>query len=41
METNSNCDTCLFEDEAIRMDIENSIPLDVISHYMSATGSWK
>ena len=31
-ETNSNCDTCLVEDESIRMGGENSIHLDVISH---------
>ena len=31
--TNSNCDICLAEDESIRMGGENSIPLDVISHY--------
>ena len=31
-ETNSNCDTCLVEVESIRIDGENSIPLDVVSH---------
>ena len=27
-----NCDTCLVEDESIRMGGENSIPLEIISH---------
>ena len=31
-EMNSNCDTCLVEDESIRMDGENSVHLDIISH---------
>ena len=32
---NSNCDTCLVEDESIRMGGENSIPLDGISHVLT------
>ena len=31
-ETGSNCDTCLVEDESVRMGGKNSIPLDVTNH---------
>ena len=31
-ETNSNCGTCLVEDESVTMGGENSIPLDVTNH---------
>ena len=31
-ETSSNCDTCLVEDESVRISGENSVPLDVTYH---------
>ena len=31
-ETNSNCDTCLVEDESVRLDCKNSISLDHANH---------
>ena len=31
-ETSCNCDTCLVEDESIRLGGKNSIPLNVTNH---------
>ena len=31
-ETNSNCDTCLVEDESVRLGGMNSISLDFVNH---------